>query len=149
MKSYTRLLVAILVSSVVAAYSAAQTSESWARFKEHTAWIYLGLWDEGSAHWRTLLSHESVGAVTPGGSIPARGDIIRITHPQMLYILDYQNRGESRNRESPAGKLLTSADETGVGLEQGALVEILEIGTARNSGELRSVWARVRPSAKQ
>lgn len=148
MRLPARLLLALLASCSGSVHPQGQASQTWARFNEPTAWIFVGLWNQDLRKWGTLLSHEVVGPDAQSASIPSQGDVIRITHPQTLYLLDYKTLGESKNRESPAGKVLTPADETGSQLEPGAIVEVLEVAIASSGQSMNSVWARVRPASK-
>jgi hypothetical protein len=58
--------------------------------------------------------------------MPRVGDVIEVTAEMSLRIVDFEMTRELRRLESPAGRVLTKTDSTGVSLPVGTRLKIRE-----------------------
>ena len=121
-----------------------------------TGWILLGDLNKSGTRWESagdpnvdyfsgvfeiLDRHVDRRRTT----LPKVGERIRVTVGSAVTIVDYRVRGEQRVRDSPssAGRPLGPDDNTGLFVEQGAIVRVDDVRVSQAAGQLRAVWARV------
>lgn len=119
-------------------------SNGWAILQNRTAWLYLGDVTASEESWATQIRHADESGNT-NRVVPQPGDVIRITSEIELLILEYRTRGEELRLRSPADRILTTKDRTGITLGSDSKVRIEEIQLETPAGGLKGVWARVTP----
>lgn len=120
--------------------------DPWNRLENKTAWTSLGTIDVND-NWATVVEHR----VLPSGEgkkdfrIPERDDLIELTAPLPLLIVDFRTSGEENRLMSPAGRALSKNDLTGITVPIGSRlrVHVVSVGPAING--LRDVWVLVGP----
>lgn len=125
----------------------APPDSGWSRLRYRTGWILLGDVDVETQTWATTTRHVVKGS-PPGhaSTVPAVGDVLEITGPLQVVILDYKKRGETNRLRSPVGRRITDDDLTGVHLKPGMAVVVREIRHDQIVPWLQGVWARVVPA---
>lgn len=114
-------------------------TDPWAALEHKTGWVYAGAIDRKESLWVTQLHHRYLDVVaepdrafafdspTPLQSrMPRVGDVIEVTAEMSLRIVDFEMTRELRRLESPAGRVLTKTDSTGVSLPVGTRLKIRE-----------------------
>jgi hypothetical protein len=81
---------------------------------------------------------------------PKIGEMIRFRARVPVIILDYEQSGEARRLDVPlATRGLEPRDDTGLWMEPGAVVEVLEMKIVTSPLRNKFAWARVRPAARK
>lgn len=118
----------------------------WNQLVHKTGWISLGYLRRSGDEWATEVYHELVRR-SPGPSslIPVRGDALRLKKAFPLYLTGYGQTGEARRLESPANRILTDSDATGIRLPPGAVVCVEDVAWETVVEHMGAVWVRVAP----
>jgi hypothetical protein len=147
---FTVLTCQILTISIVTALTARanQPSDAWAPLLHKTGWVLLGDVDTKTNTWATTVRHtiKSPERSNPIG-IPRRNDRIEITMEAQLVIVGFQTHGERDRALSPAGRLITKEDLTGIKLLPGTMVVVLDIRLDPSRYGVQHVWAQVTAAA--
>ena len=109
-----------------------------------TGWVLLGFLDNESQLWTTILKHRvKERRVASDSIVPLPGDVLELSMELQVYIVDYQARGEENRLVSPADRMLTKDNLTGVTLLAGTEVVAEEVILDSPGYNVQSVWARV------
>jgi hypothetical protein len=111
-----------------------------------TGWILIGALDVKTELWATILKHRVTQRLVASDSIvPLAGDILEITMELPVLIVDYESRGEENRLISPAGRVSSTSNMTGVMLSVGTSVIVEEIARdpLGNVKNVQRVFARV------
>src|SRR3954447_9458916 len=87
--------------ALAAAAMTTQSSDPWSRLSVRTAWVCPGFLDTRTHRWATVLKHEIVGDSAWNDAVPIVGDILKITEPLELIVVDYATAGERRRTVEP------------------------------------------------
>lgn len=138
-------VLAILLPVAADAYAA---SDPWSTLTAKNAWIFLGEWDKRDAEWATQPSHVVKHRTSRHPSaLPQVGDVLEIRQDAELLILGFRSTGEARRNESPAGRVQTADNLTGLILKNGYNVRVRRVvlESHKMSREMQGVWALVEP----
>lgn len=149
-RSQPAIAVALACATCVVLSAESRESEQSARLlsdlRSRSGWILLGALDASSNRWASLLKHMTSRSRDGVPHMPEEGDVIEVTGPLEVYILEYELRGEERLLGPPVGKVRAPRDFTGVSLTAGTKVRVKRVERGQRTGSLQSVWALVSPS---
>lgn len=135
----------------VSGHSRSETTAGIEALRHRTGWFLAGLASASHAEWTGSPSFEPVGGKSPE-ALPRRGDVIRMTADEDIYIRDFWARGEELRRQSPATEVDRphSSDLTAVRLKGGDVYRIADVRFEPDPHEdTKRVWVRIEPATAQ
>ena len=110
-------------------------------------WISIGYLRRNGDKWATEVYHEFLRRPSgPPSLIPAKGDVLRLKKAFPLYLTGYGQTGEARRLESPANRILTDSDATGIRVPAESVVCVEDVAWETVVEHMGAVWFRVTPA---